>query len=106
MMQLQELNQQISDVLLNLKKIPAENELTDVLVLNLQALVSERQFLVDNLLNGDVTLDEKFLLQQLELTNQLCLLAQEIMTERENLLVLTSKNQRKINVYQTIDANR
>lgn len=106
MMQLQELNQQISDVLLNLKKIPAENELTDVLVLNLQALVSERQFLVDNLLKGDVTLDEKFLLQQLELTNQLCLLAQEIMTERKNLLVLTSKNQRKINVYQTIDANR
>ncbi|EGM69295.1 hypothetical protein [Shewanella sp. HN-41] len=105
-MQLQELNQQISDVLLNLKKIPAENELTDILVLNLQALVSERQFLVDNLLKGDVTLDEKFLLQQLELTNQLCLLAQEIMTERKNLLVLTSKNQRKINVYQTIDANR
>lgn len=106
MMQLQELNQQISDVLLNLKKIPAENELTDVLVLNLQALVSERQFLVDNLLKGDVTLDEKFLQQQLELTNQLCLLAQEIMTERKNLLVITSKNQRKINVYQTIDANR
>lgn len=105
-MQLQELNQKISDVLLNLKETPAENELTDVLVSNLQDLVSERQILVDNLLKEDVTLDEKFLLQQFELTNQFSLLVREIMTERQNLLVLASKNQRQINVYQTIDANR
>lgn len=105
-MQLQELNQKISDVLLNLKETPAENELTDVLVSNLQNLVSERQILVDNLLKEDVTSDEKLLLQQFELTNQFSVLVREIMTERQNLLVLASKNQRQINVYQTIDANR
>lgn len=103
---LDELNQDIAVLLANLKQIPAEHESTDKLVLTLLELVSKRQLILGDLLRNDATLSAEFLRQQFDLTQQFGSLANEIMTERQVLLVVGNKNKRQINVYKTIDSNR
>lgn len=106
MQQLDELNTQLIALLEELIHIPAENEETDELVLNLQDVVGQRQIILDTLLADTTMTDTDYLQQQFKLTQEFTAKATIVMAQRQALLHAGSQNKRQINVYKTIDSNR
>jgi hypothetical protein len=104
--QLDELNTILIETLNQLTLIAAEDPQTDELVSNLQALVGERQLLLDVLVTDTNILDVEYLQGQLDLTKEFTVKASHIMADRQALLYAGSKNKRQISVYETIDSNR
>lgn len=102
--ELQTLNSQLSVLLANLEKIPAEDDSSDDMVLNLQELVDERQILLDKLLSSISLEDKPELEKQLLLTQSFERQAKIILQHRQDLLHLGRKNKRQINVYKSIGA--
>jgi hypothetical protein len=102
--ELEALNQSLTELLIILDKEPAENEETDELVSNLLDLVGKRQLLLDELL-VTIKLEDKAMWQkQLALTHDFEQQAKVIMRHRQELMHLSSKSKRQINVYKSIDA--
>lgn len=106
MKQLDELNIALSELLSQLTRIPAEDLQTDDLVSNLHMMVGERQLLLNVLVTDADMTDANYLQRQLELTQDFTSKASFIMADRQALLHASSKNKRKISVYETIDSNR
>ncbi|ABV37676.1 conserved hypothetical protein [Shewanella sediminis HAW-EB3] len=102
--ELEKLNKSVSETLIELEKIPAENETADELVLNLQELVEQRQLLLDELLTSPKDEDRPVLESQLALTQQFEQQAKRVLLHRQELLHLGRKSKRQINVYKSIGA--
>ena len=102
--ELNKLNRSLSEALTELEKIPAENETTDELVLNLQQLVEQRQLLLEELLTSPKDEDRPVLESQLALTVQFEQQAKRVLLHRQELLHLGRKSKRQINVYKSIGA--
>ncbi len=102
--ELNKLNRSLSEALTELEKIPAENETTDELVLNLHKLVERRQLLLEELLTSPKDEDRPVLESQLALTVQFEQQAKRVLQHRQELLHLGRKSKRQINVYKSIGA--
>lgn len=101
---LEKLNHSISKTLLELEKVPAENEAADELVLNLHELVGQRQILLDELLTFPKDEDRPVLESQLALTQQFEQQARRVLQHRQELLHFGLKSKRQINIYKSIGA--
>ncbi|WP_394392235.1 hypothetical protein [Shewanella woodyi] len=101
---LEELNQALELLLAKLDKEPAESELADELVSELQVLVGKRQLLLNELLAAIKLEDKTMWFKQLELTQRFEQQAKVIMRHRQELMHLSSKSKRQINVYKSIGA--
>jgi len=102
--ELEKLNKSVLETLTELEKIPAEDEVADGLVLNLQELVGQRQLLLEELLTSPKDEDRPVLESQLALTQQFELQAKRVLHHRQELLHLGRKSKRQINVYKSIGA--
>ncbi|WP_299791347.1 hypothetical protein [uncultured Shewanella sp.] len=102
--ELEKVNHSLSEILVELEKIPAENETADELVLNLQKLVGERQLLLDQMLTSPTDEDKPLLEDQLALTQKFEQQARGVLQHRQELLHLGKKSKRQINVYKSIGA--
>jgi len=102
--ELNKLNHSLSEALIELEKMPAENETADELVLNLQKLVEQRQLLLEELLTSPKDEDRTMLESQLALTQKFEHQARGVLQHRQELLHLGRKSKRQINVYKSIGA--
>ncbi|SQH77552.1 conserved protein of unknown function [Shewanella benthica] len=102
--ELEKLNHSISQTLVELDKVPAENEVADELVLNLHELVGQRQILLDVLLTFPKAEDRTVLESQLALTQKFEQQASRLLLHRQELLQLGRKSKRQINIYKSIGA--
>lgn len=102
--ELDALNNDLSDCLLTLEKIPAEDESTDELVQKLLVYIDRRQFLLDKVLGALKPGDQQMLETQLLLTEKFERQAKIILKHRQELLHLGNKTKRQINVYKSIGA--
>ena len=102
--ELEKLNKSVSEVLVELENVSAENEIADELVLNLQKLVGQRQLLLEVLLTSPKDEDRPVLESQLALTQQYEQQAKRVLQHRQELLHLGRKSKRQINVYKSIGA--
>ncbi|WP_076410911.1 hypothetical protein [Shewanella sp. UCD-KL12] len=102
LVELDELNLKLTNCLITLDKIPAEDEGTDELVQKLLGYVEKRQVLLDKVLQSLKAEDKQMLEQQLLLTQKFEQQAQVILRHRQALLHIGSKAKRQINVYQSI----
>lgn len=103
-LELEALNQSLAELLTALDKEPAEHERADELVLELHILVGQRQLLLNELLINIKFEDKTMWLKQLELTYGFEQRAKVIMRHRQELMHVSSKSKRQINVYKSIDA--
>jgi hypothetical protein len=103
---LDELNSALSEVLHQLDAVPAENDDSELLVSNLQELVSQRQILLDEIITNEVITDRVYFEQQWQLTQTYLNEVKKAMLHRRDLLVLGQKSNRQINVYKNVDSNR
>lgn len=101
---LETLNQSLAELLTALDKEPAENERADELVSELHSLVGKRQLLLNELLINMKLEDKSMWLKQLDLTHGFEQRANVIMRHRQELMHVSSKSKRQINVYKSIDA--
>ncbi len=106
MKQLSEKNLQIEELLKNIDNTPSENESSDELVSNLLVLIGERQILLDNLKFEDEETERKMLEQQISIGKVFEQKVIALQKHIQSLLQARKKNQRKINVYQSIDSNK
>ena len=106
MSELDGINQLIIRLLSEIESIPAENEETDNLVSKLHELFQQRQLFIEQIINNELSVDEKALREQIDLTNQLKKRAQAISQNRKDLLSIGKSNKRKIQVYKAIDSDR
>lgn len=103
-LELEALNQSLAELFTILDKIPAEDERSDELVSNLLDLVDRRQLLLNELLINIQLEDRTMWLKQLELTHDFEQQAKVLMQSRQELMHLSRKSKRQINVYKSIDA--
>lgn len=103
---LDSINLKLTDVLVRLDEMPAEDDDVEQLVSNLQHLVSQRQILLDELIADDTVTDRAYLELQWQLTQTYLNEIKKAMLHRRDLLVLGQKNRRQINVYKNIDSDR
>ncbi|QIR13981.1 flagella biosynthesis chaperone for FliD, FliT [Shewanella aestuarii] len=106
MSELDSINQLIINLFSEIESIPAENEKSDNLVSNLHELFQKRQLFIEKIINNELSVDEKALREQIDLTNQFSNRAQAISQNRKDLLSIGKSNKRKIQVYKTIDSDR
>ncbi|ARD23222.1 MULTISPECIES: hypothetical protein [Shewanella] len=106
MKQLSEKNLQIEELLKNIDNTPSENESSDELVSNLLVLIGERQILLDNLKFEDEETERKMLEQQISIGKVFEQKVIALQKHIQSLLQARKKNQRQINVYQSIDSNK
>jgi len=99
---LEKLNKSLTELLIVLDKEPAEHELVDELVEKLLVLVDKRQLLLDKLLIKMKPEDKAMWLKELALTQDFEQRSKVIMRHRQELMHLSSKGQRQINVYKSI----
>ncbi len=106
MKQLTDKNAQIEEVLNTLENTPSENEASDELVSNLLVLIGERQILLDDLKIDNVEHERKMLTEQISLGKLFEKKVFKLQQHIQSLLQARKKNQRQINVYQSIDSNK
>ena len=106
MNQLNETNKKIEQTLQTLENTPSENEQSDELVSNLQELTVERQILLDSIDETDVELAKKTLQEQIVISEGFELRARNVLKHIQALLQARKKNQRQINIYQSVDSNK
>lgn len=102
MQSLNTLNAQLAALLDQLEVIAAEDEKADELVSNLLDMVSQRQLLLNELLESPKEEDRHVLQTQLTLTNQFTARAVSLLQHRQQLLHLGRKSQKQLNVYKSI----
>ncbi|NRD73337.1 hypothetical protein HQQ94_08795 [Shewanella sp. VB17] len=102
MIELEKLNQSLTELLIFLDKEPAEHELADELVSKLLLLVDKRQVLLDRYLIKIKPEDKAMWLKELALTQDFEHRAKAIMLHRQELMHLSRKSKRQINVYKSI----
>ncbi len=106
MKQLNETNKKIEQTLQILENTPSENEQSDELVSILQELTVERQILLDSIDETDVELAKKTLQEQIVISEGFELRARNVLKHIQALLQARKKNQRQINIYQSVDSNK
>jgi hypothetical protein len=100
------INLKLTEVLVMLDKMPAEDDSVEQLVSNLHDLVAQRQIILDELITLATMTDRVYLEQQWQLTQTYLNGLKKAMLHRRDLLVLGQKNRRQINVYKNIDSDR
>ena len=103
---LDNINQLVDETLTKLEHLPAEDENSDNLVLELQELVQKRQILLDDIQAEDTESVRAILNEQLLVTQAFHERANKVLKHIQSLLNLRKKNQRQINIYQSVDANK
>jgi|OM-RGC.v1.029347133 hypothetical protein len=103
---LDDINSELTKILLQLEVTPAEDQGTELLVSNLHELVLQRQICLDELIKNESITDRGYLEKQWQLTQTYLDEVKKAMLHRRDLLVLGQKNRRQINVYKNIDSNR
>ncbi|WP_299569681.1 flagella biosynthesis chaperone for FliD, FliT [uncultured Shewanella sp.] len=106
MKQLNETNRNIEETLQKLENTPSENEQSDELVSNLLVLIGERQNLLDSIDDSDVEIARKTLQQQIVVGEGFEKRAKNVLKHIQSLLQARKKNQRQINIYQSVDSNK
>ncbi|QLE86159.1 hypothetical protein FLM48_14420 [Shewanella sp. Scap07] len=106
MQTIEQVNNAVSDTLVKLEALPAEDEATDKLVSDLQELIAKRQLLLDGLLLAPKDEDREQLELQLKLTRGFEVQAKAVLQHRQELLHIGRKSKRQLNVYKSIDSNR
>ncbi|QDO83458.1 hypothetical protein FM037_09715 [Shewanella psychropiezotolerans] len=104
LIELDEINKNLTNCLASLEKTPAEDKSADELVQKLHECVERRQFILDKILQSLNAEDKQMLEKQLQLTQKFEQQAQIILRHRQELLHLGSKTKRQINVYKSIGA--
>ncbi|WP_144209966.1 hypothetical protein [Shewanella donghaensis] len=103
---LENINQRVDDTLNELENLPSEDEKSDELVLKLQELVQKRQILLDDFKDDNIEVVRTVLNEQLLITQAFEKRASKVLSHIQSLLNLRKKNQRQINLYQSVDANK
>ncbi|WP_153913916.1 hypothetical protein [Shewanella sp. TC10] len=106
MNQLNNKNDVIEETLQLLENTPSENEKSDELVSKLLVLIGERQILLDSIDESDVDVARKTLQDQIVIGEGFEKRANNVLKHIQSLLQARKKNQRQINVYQSIDSNK
>ncbi|WP_025821649.1 hypothetical protein [Shewanella marina] len=99
-------NAMIEQVLAELNSITAEDLQSDDLVLNLQSLINDRQQAVTNVITDPLVEDAAWLTSQISLTEDYSQQLIKLKDHRQQLLYARKSNQRRVGVYQSIEANR
>ncbi|QUN06849.1 flagella biosynthesis chaperone for FliD, FliT [Shewanella yunxiaonensis] len=102
--QLDELNKELGILMDEILSLPVDDEKTEILVSNLQGMVSRRQNLLSMYLNE--IKDKQLLNEQLLLSKKFEDTAKKIQQERQDLLSVLKKGKRQLNVYKSVDSNR
>ncbi|MDF0532969.1 hypothetical protein PY479_01600 [Shewanella sp. A32] len=102
--QLDELNKELGILMDEILSLPVDDENTEVLVSNLQDVVSRRQNLLSMYLSE--IKDKQLLKRQLLLSKKFEEKAKKILQQRQDLLSVMQKGKRQLNVYKSVDANR